>query len=56
MIPTPFAVILFAPFAVATGPAAPTPVERYVAIGNVCAWPNLTQLRDGTIVATISHG
>ena len=41
-------------------PAAPPPVERYVAIDNVCAWPNLTQLRDGTIIATIfnqpSHG
>jgi hypothetical protein len=35
-------------------------VERYIAIDNVCAWPNLTVLRDGTIVATIfgkpSHG
>jgi hypothetical protein len=35
-------------------------VGRYVAIDNVCAWPNLTMLRDGTIVATIfgqpSHG
>jgi hypothetical protein len=35
-------------------------VGRYVAIDNVCAWPNLTTLRDGTIVATIfnrpSHG
>ena len=35
-------------------------VERYVVIDNVCAWPNLTVLRDGTIVAAIfnrpSHG
>lgn len=35
-------------------------VGRYVAIDNVCAWPNLKTLRDGTIVATIfnqpSHG
>ena len=35
----------------------PKPV---VAIDNVCAWPNLTVLRDGTIIATIfnqaSHG
>jgi len=35
-------------------------LERYVAIDNVCAWPNLTRLRDGTITATIfnhpSHG
>ena len=27
--------------------------ERYVAIDNVCAWPNLTKMPDGTIVATI---
>jgi hypothetical protein len=35
-------------------------LERYVSIDNVCAWPNLTVLRDGTIIATIfnspSHG
>lgn len=34
--------------------------ERYIAIDNVCAWPNLTMLNDGTIIATIfnkpSHG
>ena len=40
---------------------APTgPVERYISIDNVCAWPNLTVLRDGTIIAAIfnrpSHG
>lgn len=28
-------------------------MERYVAIDNVCAWPNLTLLPDGTILATI---
>jgi len=28
-------------------------MERYIAIDNVCAWPNLTMLRDGTIIATI---
>lgn len=27
--------------------------ERFVAIDNVCAWPNLTVLKDGTIIATI---
>ncbi len=27
--------------------------ERYLAIDAVCAWPNLTQLPDGTIVASI---
>lgn len=40
--------------------AETTPRQRFIAIDNVCAWPNLTQLRDGTIVATIfnqpSHG
>jgi Neuraminidase (sialidase) len=40
--------------------AEPTITTRYVAIDNVCAWPNLATLRDGTIVATIfskpSHG
>lgn len=28
-------------------------MERYIAIDNVCAWPNLTELPDGTVVATI---
>ncbi len=28
-------------------------MERYVAIDNVCAWPNLTVMPDGAIVATI---
>ena len=28
-------------------------MERYVAIDNVCAWPNLTQLKDGSLTATI---
>lgn len=35
-------------------------MERYVAIDNVCAWPNLTLMPDGVIVATIfnqpAHG
>ncbi|RIH65567.1 exo-alpha-sialidase [Mariniphaga sediminis] len=34
--------------------------HRFIAIDNVCAWPNLTVLNDGTIIATIfnqpSHG
>ena len=41
-------------------PAAPASMARYVAIDNVCAWPMLVKLRDGTIVAIIhnrpSHG
>src|SRR6185436_13057501 len=40
--------------------ASPPQIARYVAIDNVCAWPNLTVLRDGTIAAIIfgkpSHG
>ena len=35
-------------------------MQRFVAIDNVCAWPNLTKLRDGTSIATIfnqpTHG
>jgi len=35
-------------------------MERYIAVDNVCAWPNLTKTPDGTIVATIfnqpTHG
>ena len=29
------------------------PTERYVAIDNVCAWPNLTLLADGSIAVTV---
>ncbi len=28
-------------------------LERYIAIDNVCAWPNITRLPDGTFIATI---
>jgi len=28
-------------------------MERYIAIDNVCAWPNLTKMPDGTLIATI---
>jgi hypothetical protein len=35
-------------------------MERYIAIDNVCAWPNLTRMPDGAIIATIfnqpTHG
>jgi len=38
----------------------PPEIQRFVAIDNVCAWPNLTVLEDGTIIATIfnqpNHG
>ena len=44
-------------YVTARGGGRPTPI---VAIENVCAWPNLTVLPDGTIIATIfnhpSHG
>ena len=40
--------------------SAPTSIQRFVAIDNVCAWPNLTLLPDGSINTTIfgqpSHG
>ena len=58
--------LLLTPFALTaqtTAPKAGAPAdktERYIAIDNVCAWPNLTVLPDGTIVATIfgqpTHG
>ena len=28
-------------------------MERYIAIDNVCAWPNLTRMPDGRIIAAI---
>lgn len=35
-------------------------MERYIAVDNVCAWPNLTRMPDGAVVATIfnqpTHG
>lgn len=53
-------VFVAAATACAEPPSEPAKIERLVAIDNVCAWPNLTVLRDGTIVATIfnrpSHG
>ncbi|MBL9084815.1 MAG: exo-alpha-sialidase [Planctomycetales bacterium] len=33
----------------------PVSIARYVAVDNVCAWPNLTKLADGTIVAVIHN-
>jgi hypothetical protein len=29
------------------------PMKRYIAVDNVCAWPNLTRMPDGIIIATI---
>lgn len=45
-----------------TAPAAPVPhiLSRHVAVSNVCAWPKLTLLPDGTLIAALydqpSHG
>ena len=36
-----------------TTPLWPEQLERYIAIDNVCAWPNFTELEDGSLVATI---
>ena len=51
----------FVEFAMEKPPAAEVELpESHLAVDNVCAWPNLTVLPDGTIVATIyslpSHG
>ena len=35
--------------------APPRPIMRYMAVDNVCAWPNLTLLDDGTIAAVIHN-
>ena len=54
-------VTLLAGTAIANDPlASPPQIAHYVAIDNVCAWPNLTVLHNGTITAIIfgkpSHG
>jgi len=41
-------------FAAATEPAPPS-IARYVVVDNVCAWPNLTVLSDGSIAAIIHN-
>lgn len=52
--------LLAAPFAASLRAAAPRVLERYVAIDNVCAWPKLTVLANGSLAAAIfsqpSHG
>jgi hypothetical protein len=44
----------------AAGELEPKDLRRLVAAENVCAWPNLTLMRDGTVIAIIhdqpSHG
>jgi hypothetical protein len=47
---------LGAPVVRSSEPESPAAnARRFVAIDNVCAWPNLTVLRDGTIIATIHN-
>ena len=36
-------------------PAEPSRITRFVAVDNVCAWPQLTVLRDGTIAAILHN-
>lgn len=47
-------------FAAQAAETSPPGITRHVAVENVCAWPNLTLLPDGTIAAVIhnrpSHG
>ncbi len=57
------AILLIAPLAALHGAdveAEPKSVQRVVAVEDVCAWPNLTLLRDGTVIAVFhnrpSHG
>ncbi len=57
----PIAVFLFNQYNVFAGQADTVKViKRYVSIDNVCAWPNLTTLKDGTQIVTIfnkpNHG
>ena len=47
--------LLIAPFAVEAGAEAERGARHVVAVENVCAWPNLTLMRDGTIVAVIHN-
>ena len=37
----------------ATTDSVRSKIARFIAIDNVCAWPNLTLLPDGAIIATI---
>jgi len=39
----------------AAEPSEPAGIQRFVAVQNVCAWPQLTVLRDGTIAAIIHN-
>jgi hypothetical protein len=43
------------PAIAAAGEPEPASIERVVAVKNVCAWPNLTLMRDGTITAILHN-
>lgn len=43
------------PVRLAAAENLPPAIARYVGVDNVCAWPNLTLLRDGTIAAIIHN-
>jgi hypothetical protein len=57
---TLLAALLFPGASPSAEPAEPPSIQRFVAIDNVCAWPNLKKLPDGSINTTIfgkpSHG
>jgi hypothetical protein len=61
---TAFTAACFASLGVLCGQSASAPaltiLQRFIAVDNVCAWPQLTVLRDGTISAILhnkpSHG
>lgn len=52
--------LLWAVPAAAAEEQQPLSVSRFIAVDNVCAWPNLSLMKDGTILAVIhnrpSHG
>jgi BNR repeat-like domain len=51
----PTLAILFSMSLCGAAEIEPPSIKRIVAVENVCAWPNLTMLRDGTIIATIHN-
>jgi len=56
----PLVVLFSASLVAAAEPAAqpeqkPAKIDRYVAVDNVCAWPNLTKLPDGSIASVIHN-
>lgn len=60
LLATSLPIALPAAKAIAESEAEPKTFQRVVAVENVCAWPNLTLMPDGTVAATFhnqpSHG